>query len=134
MTVTELNEGAKQSAQKEIEASIWQSVKACKTGLFWCFVVSLCVIMEGYDLNLLGNFFAFPRFAQKYGHYVDQESGYQLTPAWQAASTTVPVSALSSAPCSTVFSSPASVTAVCSSAHSSRSRASSSSPSSQSPS
>lgn len=84
MTVTELNEGAKQSAQKEIEASIWQSVKACKTGLFWCFVVSLCVIMEGYDLNLLGNFFAFPRFAQKYGHYVDQESGYQLTPAWQA--------------------------------------------------
>lgn len=84
MTVTELNEGAQQSAKKELEASVWQSVKDCKWGLFWCFVVSLCVIMEGYDLNLLGNFFAFPQFARKYGHYVSEEAGYQLTPAWQA--------------------------------------------------
>ncbi|KAJ9477274.1 putative Maltose permease MAL31 (putative) [Pseudozyma hubeiensis] len=84
MTVTELNEGALESKQKEVNASIWESVQACKMGIFWCFCVSLCVIMEGYDLNLLGNFFAFPTFARRYGHYINEEAGYQLTPAWQA--------------------------------------------------
>lgn len=84
MTITQLEVAAEENTRKEVEQTIWQSVKSCKRGLFWCFMVSLCVIMEGYDLNLLGNFFAFPQFAKRYGKYISPESGYQLTPAWQA--------------------------------------------------
>lgn len=40
--------------------------------------------MIGYDTNLLSNFYAYPEFAKKYGHYAGATSGYQLTAAWQA--------------------------------------------------
>lgn len=49
MTVTQMEVAAEENAKKEVEQTIWQSVKACKWGLFWCFSVSLCVIMEGCD-------------------------------------------------------------------------------------
>lgn len=49
----------------------------------------MTVIMEGYDAILLGNFWAYPTFQRKYGVWVGvsetTRSGYQLTPAWQAA-------------------------------------------------
>lgn len=34
---------------------------------------------------LIGNFFAYPTFAKKYGHYVPSKDNYQLTAPWQAA-------------------------------------------------
>ncbi|KAK9365193.1 general substrate transporter [Lipomyces kononenkoae] len=46
-------------------------------------MVSLCVVMEGYDTILIGNFYAFPTFAKKYGVYFPGV-GYQLTAPWQA--------------------------------------------------
>ncbi|KAK3391227.1 hypothetical protein B0H63DRAFT_558059 [Podospora didyma] len=39
--------------------------------------------MEGYDIGLLGNFYAYPSFRQKYGQYFNEESGYQITAEWQ---------------------------------------------------
>lgn len=65
MTVTELNEAANHNLQKEQEETVWESIKRCKTGLFWCFMVSMCVIMEGYDGSLLSQFYADPEFAKK---------------------------------------------------------------------
>lgn len=47
MTVTQMEVAAEENAKKEVEQTIWQSVKECKAGLFWCFAVSMCVIMEG---------------------------------------------------------------------------------------
>jgi len=48
----------------------------------------MCVVMEGYDVSLIGNFFAYPTFARKYGTYYpllnEGAGGYQLTAAWQA--------------------------------------------------
>lgn len=44
--------------------------------------------MEGFDTNLLGNFWAYPSFQYKYGNYVGvsktTKTGYQVTAAWQA--------------------------------------------------
>ncbi|KAK9244241.1 general substrate transporter [Lipomyces tetrasporus] len=51
--------------------------------IVWSLVVSMCVIMEGYDTSLIGNFFAYPSFAQKFGTYTPGV-GYQLSAAWQA--------------------------------------------------
>ncbi|KAI5363265.1 putative major facilitator, sugar transporter, major facilitator superfamily [Septoria linicola] len=50
--------------------------------------MSTTVFIEGYDTNLLSNFFAYPSFLIRYGDWVGVTSqtpnGYQLTAAWQA--------------------------------------------------
>ncbi|KAH9214277.1 hypothetical protein DL95DRAFT_524002 [Leptodontidium sp. 2 PMI_412] len=64
------------------------ALQAYPKAVLWSLVMSTCVIMEGYDTNLIGNFFAYPSFQIKYGHFVGVSrqipSGYQLTAAWQA--------------------------------------------------
>ena len=48
---------AQEHAIEEKEETIMQAIKGNKKALFWCFAVSLVVIMEGYDTNLIGNFY-----------------------------------------------------------------------------
>jgi SP family general alpha glucoside:H+ symporter-like MFS transporter len=52
--------------------------------IFWAVIVSMCVVMEGYDTILIGNFYSYPTFAKKYGTYYPEVGNYQLTAAWQA--------------------------------------------------
>lgn len=44
----------------------------------------MTVIMEGYDLQLLGNFWGYDSFRAKFGTYTGPESGYQVSSAWQS--------------------------------------------------
>lgn len=39
--------------------------------------------MEGYDVTLLGSFYGYPRFREKYGAYLDKDNGYQISANWQ---------------------------------------------------
>ena len=39
--------------------------------------------MEGYDTALIGNFYALPAFAAKYGEPIGSTSTYTVTAAWQ---------------------------------------------------
>ena len=78
-----LTEYAKMGADVEHHMAPWQAVKTYPMAIFWAVLVSMCVVMEGYDTILIGNFFAYPTFAQKYGTLVPG-SGYQLTAPWQA--------------------------------------------------
>ena len=50
-----------------------------------CAVISTTVIMEGYDVTLLGSFWGYPTFRRKYGTYLNAESGYQISSGWQTA-------------------------------------------------
>lgn len=50
----------------------------------WSALLSMTIVMEGYDTNLIGNFFAYPVFRERYGRYVPGH-GYQISPSWQAA-------------------------------------------------
>jgi SP family general alpha glucoside:H+ symporter-like MFS transporter len=45
--------------------------------------------MEGYDNHLLGNFIGYPAFRSKYGTYIDEKKGYQISSAWQAGLTDI---------------------------------------------
>jgi SP family general alpha glucoside:H+ symporter-like MFS transporter len=63
----------------------FEAIKAYPMAIFWAVLVSMTVIMEGYDTILIGNFFAFPTFQQKYGTYFPDIDRYQLTAPWQAA-------------------------------------------------
>jgi MFS transporter, SP family, general alpha glucoside:H+ symporter len=56
--------------------------------MFFSFGLSLAVIMEGYDTNLLSNFYGIPAFAQKFGHATGLENGtqqYEVSATWQTA-------------------------------------------------
>lgn len=39
--------------------------------------------MEGYDISLINNFYAFPQFNMKYGEQL-ADGSWQVSPAWQA--------------------------------------------------
>ena len=77
-------EDAKVGESAEKHLTILGAVKAYPKAIFWSFLVSMCVIMEGYDTILIGNFYAYPTFAKKYGNYNAKAGSYQLTAAWQA--------------------------------------------------
>ncbi|OAA78978.1 maltose permease MAL31 [Akanthomyces lecanii RCEF 1005] len=75
---------AKAATEVAHELSLWDAVKAFPMAIFWCLMVSMCVIMEGYDTILIGNFYAYPEFAKKYGQFVDEKGRHQLSASWQA--------------------------------------------------
>lgn len=58
------------------------------------FIISLAVIMEGYDTNLMGNFYPYPSFKNRFGDQVDPEGGMLVSAKWQTIignSTQVPI-------------------------------------------
>ncbi|KEF58742.1 uncharacterized protein A1O9_06668 [Exophiala aquamarina CBS 119918] len=82
-----LSVAAHDYARDEKEMTVRQALVAYRKAILWCLAISTCVIMEGYDTNLLGNFYAYPSFQIKYGDYVgvtkQTPTGYSLTAAWQ---------------------------------------------------
>ena len=46
-------------------------------------VIGMTVIMEGYDVILLGSFYGYPSFRKKYGKFLDAQNGYQISADWQ---------------------------------------------------
>jgi hypothetical protein len=54
-----LDAEAQDSYIDEKELGTMAAIKAYPMAVVWSLVLSTCVIMEGYDTNLLGNFFAY---------------------------------------------------------------------------
>ncbi|KAM0324682.1 hypothetical protein ACHAQA_008075 [Verticillium albo-atrum] len=83
-----LNQAALEGTADDHDLTIPEALRVYSKAVGWALVSATCVIMEGYDTNLLSNFFAYPSFLIKYGRYVgvtpQSPTGYQLTPAWQA--------------------------------------------------
>ncbi|OBT38526.1 hypothetical protein VE00_11038, partial [Pseudogymnoascus sp. WSF 3629] len=65
-----LEEAAEQGIIDEKELNVRDAIKAYPQAILWSLVFSTCVIMEGYDTNLLSNFFAYPSFLIRYGNFV----------------------------------------------------------------
>lgn len=84
-----LQQAAQEGNLKEHELTVKQALKWYPAAVAWCLVISTCVIMEGYDMALLGNLYAYPTFQRKFGRWVGvsdtTRSGYQLEAKWQAA-------------------------------------------------
>ena len=75
--------GAIAGTASEKRMGIVQGFRTYPKAVGWSVLLSTAIIMEGYDVTLLPNLFAFPPFEQKYG----QPAGpgkWELTPAWQA--------------------------------------------------
>nr|AOC89493.1 hypothetical protein FGSG_00070 [Fusarium vorosii] len=82
--VNDTTDQARLGAEAEHNLPPLQAVRKYPWTVFWCLVVSMCVVMEGYDTNLLSNFYAYPAFAKKYGHWNEETNNYQLSAPWQA--------------------------------------------------
>ncbi|KAK6541812.1 hypothetical protein TWF694_007593 [Orbilia ellipsospora] len=78
-----LNEGAKQATYAEHNLTFMQAIKTYKRAAIWSILISTTVIMEGYDVTLLGSFFGYPAFQKKYG-YLTPDNGYQIDANWMS--------------------------------------------------
>ncbi|KAL6243125.1 hypothetical protein RBB50_010225 [Rhinocladiella similis] len=78
-----LASGALEGTAQEHSMGVFQALKTYKRAAFWSILISTTVVMEGYDVTLISSFFGYPTFRRKYGAYLDEESGYQISATWQ---------------------------------------------------
>ena len=67
----------------EHNMTVRQSLRFWWKAIVFSFVISLCVIMEGYDTSLMNNFFPFPAFKNHFGDEDDPEGGRLVSSRWQ---------------------------------------------------
>lgn len=65
-----LSVAAEATNEEEKNMTTLEAIKIYKKAILWSLTISTCVIMEGYDTNLLGNFYAYPSFQRKFGDFV----------------------------------------------------------------
>ncbi|KAK5997360.1 General alpha-glucoside permease [Cladobotryum mycophilum] len=76
-------EHARSAAAKEQQMTLRQGIKLYPKAIAWSILISTCIVMEGYDISLVSNFYAFPQFNQKYG-VLTEKGTYEIPARWQA--------------------------------------------------
>jgi SP family general alpha glucoside:H+ symporter-like MFS transporter len=64
--------------------TIRQALRSYPWALIWALIISMSIIMEGYDTILIGNFYGYPAFQKQFGQHYGGE-GYQVPQSWQSA-------------------------------------------------
>ncbi len=77
-----LIDDAQAATAKEHSMSLWKGIKTYPKAIGWSVLLSTAIVMEGYDVVLLGSFFAFPAFNKNYGN-LQADGSYSLTASWQ---------------------------------------------------
>ncbi|KAI2778524.1 sugar transporter [Daldinia loculata] len=86
-TMRDVIRNARLATEKEHNMTLWQGLRLYPKAIAWSILISTCIVMEGYDISLVNNFYAFPQFNEKYGTAVTDPEGntsYQVSAAWQA--------------------------------------------------
>ncbi|KAK8079066.1 maltose permease MAL61 [Apiospora phragmitis] len=81
--MSDLIRDAKLATEKEHSMSLWQGIRLYPKAIAWSVLISTCIVMEGYDVSLVNNFYAFQQFNQKYGERLP-DGTYQVPAAWQS--------------------------------------------------
>ncbi|CAK7223729.1 hypothetical protein SBRCBS47491_005306 [Sporothrix bragantina] len=74
---------AKSAAEREHSMTLLQGIKLYPKAIAWSMLISTCIVMEGYDVCLINNFYAFDQFNRKYGTQLPSGE-YQVSAAWQS--------------------------------------------------
>lgn len=64
--------------------TLLEAIKLYPKAIAWSVLLSSTLIMEGYDLALLGNLYANPMFNKKYGTLNPVTGKYAVSAAWQS--------------------------------------------------
>ncbi|KAF9883496.1 hypothetical protein FE257_003410 [Aspergillus nanangensis] len=75
---------AQQASAAEHEATFWEALRTNRKAALWSAVISLTIIMEGYDVGLIYQFFSYPSFQRTFGSYRPEKNGYEVSGPWQA--------------------------------------------------
>lgn len=67
----------------EHSLSVIEALKRYPGAVFWAIAMELTIVMEGYDTILIGNLFAYPSFAAKYGIYYPDLDQHVISGPWQ---------------------------------------------------
>ena len=80
----QLADEARQASAKEQQMTLWQALKLYPKAVGWSMLLSSTLIMEGYDLALLGSLYASNSFNEKYGSFNPDSGKYNVSAAWQS--------------------------------------------------
>ena len=75
---------AKHAADTEHSMSLLKAIKLYPKAIGWSVLLSSTLIMEGYDLALLGSLYASPVFNKKFGEWSEANGKYAVSAAWQS--------------------------------------------------
>lgn len=76
--MTKVINNAKAATDKEQSMTLMQGIKLYPKAAMWSVLISTCIAMEGYDISLVNNFYAFPPFKRKYGE-LTSDGSYEVT-------------------------------------------------------
>ncbi|KAH7307911.1 general substrate transporter [Rhexocercosporidium sp. MPI-PUGE-AT-0058] len=81
----ELVTRAQASYETDHKLGVRQALKKYKTAVFWSMILSVALIMEGYDVVVINSFFGQRQFKDRFGTDVDPKTGQKLiTAPWQS--------------------------------------------------
>jgi SP family general alpha glucoside:H+ symporter-like MFS transporter len=80
--VTTIND-AKTATAKEHSMSLLQGLRLYPKAIGWSILLSTAIIMEGYDVVLMGSFYAMDSFNEAYGN-LQPDGTYEMSASWQA--------------------------------------------------
>ncbi|PNS20975.1 hypothetical protein CAC42_3312 [Sphaceloma murrayae] len=84
-SIADYKANAIEAENAEHNMTVLQAVRAYPMASFWAFVMSCTIIMESYDVFLIGNFLALPAFTQKFGILDTATGKYVVEAKWQSA-------------------------------------------------
>ncbi len=80
-----ITQDAHQATEFERSMTIRQAIRMYPKATAFSLILSLTLVMEGYDTSLLGGFFGYPSFQKKFGNQVGSDpNSYQLSAEWQS--------------------------------------------------
>ncbi|GAA6059559.1 hypothetical protein JCM10212_000615 [Sporobolomyces blumeae] len=80
--VEDVLDGAAQASAAELKMTFFQALKAYPQASFFSILFSTAIVMEGYDLTIIGSFYGLPAFQRRFGE-AQPDGSYLITPAWQ---------------------------------------------------
>ncbi|KAL7420667.1 hypothetical protein Q5752_004618 [Cryptotrichosporon argae] len=80
---SEVVNSARAATQNEKQMTLREGLRRYPKAIAWSVLLSTALIMEGFDVVLLSNFYALPQFQEKYGVQL-ADGSYTITAAWQA--------------------------------------------------
>ncbi|KAH7377394.1 MFS transporter [Pyrenochaeta sp. MPI-SDFR-AT-0127] len=73
------------ASHREHEMTVREALRSYPWAVLWSLIVSMSIIMEGYDTILIASFYAYPEFQQQFGVYDPATGKHNITGPWQSA-------------------------------------------------
>ncbi|ODQ78828.1 hypothetical protein BABINDRAFT_162509 [Babjeviella inositovora NRRL Y-12698] len=77
-----LSSDAQANESQEKTMPLKEGLRTFPKAVLWSIILSTAIVMEGYDVVLLGSFYALPAFSKKYG-VLSKDGTYTIEAKWQ---------------------------------------------------